>query len=120
MARMPQAGLLKTVAGPALLFAVIAYSYDLRTATAFIGSCIAGWLNVFGIFHAVLAAAKRLPVSGATLFVILVALLCDALIVLSGYALVLALVTGCLLLIDALVLRFSGEPIGHRFRASEP
>ena len=120
MATRSQLQFLKAAAGLALLFVLIAYFYHLDTAVAFISSAVAGWLNVFGIFHALLAAARRAVVGGRTQLVIVAALLLDALIIFFGYGLVLALITGCLLLIDALILRFAGEPIGHKVIASEP
>ena len=112
--------LLKTTAGLGLLFSLIAYQYDLRTAAAFIGACVAGWLNVFGVLHALVAVARRTPVTRRTWLVAIVALLFDALLIFFGHGLVLAFATGGLLLIDALVLRFAGEPIGHKVIASEP
>ena len=112
--------LLKTTAGLGLLFALIAHQYDLRTAAAFISTCVAGWLNVFGVLHALVAAARHTAVSGRTWLVALVALVFDVLLIFFGYGLVLALTTAGLLLIDALVLRFAGHPIGHKVIASEP
>ena len=120
MVRLPKLAELKVIATLLLLFALVTYKYDLRTATAFIASCIAGWLNVFGIFHALLSAYRRIPISGMTLFVILVALAVDGLLGILGYAAALALVTSCLLFGDAVVLRFAGPPIGHSSKASEP
>ena len=111
---------LKATGGLALIFAIAAYRYDLRTAVAFVTSCFAGWLNVFGALHAFLAFVRRQPISAGTSVAVGTALILSVALAFFGYWLVLALTTACVLLIDAAVLRFAGPPIGHKVAAGEP
>jgi hypothetical protein len=111
---------LRVTGGLAVVFAIATYRYDTSTALAFVASCLAGWLNVFGILHAGLAALRREPLSLGTWVALGTALVLGFGLALSGYWLLLALTTSCILLIDAVVLRFSGPPIGYKGAASEP
>jgi hypothetical protein len=111
---------LKTTSGLALIFAISAYRYDLRTAAAFVSSCFAAWLNVFGALHAFLAFVRRQPISAGTSVAVGTALILSVALAFFGYWLLVALTTSCVLLLDAAVLRFSGPPIGQKAAASEP
>jgi hypothetical protein len=111
---------LKTTFGLTLIFAIAAYRYDLRTALAFVSSCLAGWLNVFGALHAFLALVRHQPVSVGTSVAVGIALILSVALAFFGYWLLLALTTSCVLLIDAAVLRFAGPPIGQKVVAGEP
>ena len=116
MKQSSRLGWVKAIGGVALLFALVFYRHDLLTATAFIGAGIIGWLNIFGILHALLSLMRRQRVTAATWAVCAGAMAGSLLLVYFGFGAPLALTTTSFLVIDALALRFHADPIGYRLR----
>jgi len=112
MSRISQIKLLKIVGYLALLFVVATYAADVHIALVFVSSGVLGYLNILGILHAAISRYKGYAVGRLSILIVFAALLGDTLVIFSGYGVVLALTTTCFLLIDALVLRFQGLPVG--------
>jgi hypothetical protein len=101
-----QVDLLSYGAGLVAIFLVLAIKYDVRVATLAIGCFVVGFLNVFGAARALLMFARRQHVSRISMALAACALAGTAALVATGHWLPLLLVTACLLLIDAVSLRF--------------
>ena len=101
-----EADLLTYGTGLLLIFLVLAIKYDIRVATLAIGCFVVGFLNVFGAVRTVLTFARRQGVTRMNMALAACALAGSAVLVATGYWLPLILVTACLLLIDAVFLRF--------------
>jgi hypothetical protein len=107
LTRPDWAQVLKYGGGLLLLFALVAYkTSDLRIAAVAIACFVVGYLNVFSVLRGAIAVFKRQQVGAARVSLIAGALLADVALVYVGAGSALLLVTVCLLIIDAAVLRF--------------
>lgn len=92
--------------GVLLLFAVVAYTVNIRTAAWFIACSVVGYFNAFYVFRSVLALARMKSGDVRSWFLSALALCASGVIVFAGYGMVLVLATSAFILIDALVLKF--------------
>lgn len=92
--------------GVVLLFAIVAYTVDIRTAAWFIACSVVGYFNAFCVFRSVLALVRRKSISTRNGICSALALCASCAIVFAGYGMVLVLATSAFILIDALVLKF--------------
>lgn len=112
MPRNPGLEHLQTALSLVFLFLLTAYQGGIGTAACFVTSLIAGWMNVFAVLHGLLALAKGNRVSGWTWLISTVTIIVDCLLIYLGQVVIVALATSCCLVIDAVVLGFSGQPTG--------
>lgn len=96
----------RTGLGVLLLFAIVAYTVDIRTAAWFISCSVVGYFNAFYLFRSVLALARRKGVVARNWFLSALALCASGVIVFAGYGMVLVLATSAFILIDAFALNF--------------
>lgn len=107
MTRPDWAQVLKYGGGILLLFALVAYkTSDLWIAALTVACFVVGYLNIFSVLRGVIAVFKRQKVGAARASLIAGVLLADVALVYVGAGWALVLVTVCLLIIDAAVLRF--------------
>jgi hypothetical protein len=107
LTRPDWAQVLKYGGGLLLLFVLGAYkTSDLCLAALMVACFVVGYLNVFSVLRGVIAVFKRQNVGAARASLIAGVLLADVVLVYAGAGWALVLVTVCLLIIDAALLRF--------------
>lgn len=106
MTRPDWADVLRYGGGILLIFALVAYKADLRIAALATACFVVGYHNIFSVLRGAIAFFKRQKVGAARASLIAGVLLADVVLVYFGSGWALLLVTVCVLIIDAAVLRF--------------
>jgi hypothetical protein len=96
----------------ALLFLLVAYTSGLSVAAVFVTAGVVGYLNAFAGFRAVLSLLQRHRLANATIALAAVGVVGSIALCTAGYWAPLAICTGSFLVIDAVALRFRGQPVG--------
>ena len=93
--------------GTAVRVVLVAYkTSDLWIAALAVACFVVGYLNVFSVLRGIIAVFKRQEVGAGRASLIAGVLLADVALVYVGAGWALLLVTVCLLIIDAALLRF--------------
>jgi len=101
-----------TLGHVALLFLVVALFRGVFDAVIFTLAGIFGYLNAFAGFRSFLAVIRRRHVSRNTAALVAFAAIGSIALAWSGHWPALAICTLSFLIMDAVVLRFSGPPVG--------